>query len=284
MLVTSSIDELRSWLRERRSGRRIGFVPTMGALHDGHMALVEKAQDLSDDVVMSIFVNPTQFGPKEDLSRYPRPIEEDLRRCREAGVAAVFTPQPADMYLDEQLFGFTIAKLADYLCGPSRPGHFEGVVQVVNKLFNIVEPDIAVFGQKDFQQFRILERMVEEFNHGVQMVMHPTVRESDGLAMSSRNRYLSAEERGIASRIHQTLVELETDLRSNPHVQPALAAARDKLQQAGFKIDYIYVVSNHDLQPLETAEGNCVAACAVYLGTTRLIDNRIIDMPATESV
>src|SRR5690606_10859162 len=160
------------------------------------------------DVVMSIFVNPTQFGPNEDLSRYPRPIEEDLRRCREAGVAAVFTPQPTDMYLDEQLFGFTIAKLADYLCGPSRPGHFEGVVQVVNKLFNIVEPDIAVFGQKDFQQFRILERMVEEFNHGVQMVMHPTVRESDGLAMSSRNRYLSAEERGIAPRIHQTLVEL----------------------------------------------------------------------------
>ncbi len=284
MIVTSSIAELRSWLRERRVGRSIGFVPTMGALHDGHLALVAKAKELSDEVVVSIFVNPTQFGPDEDLARYPRPLEADLRRCREAGVAAVFTPEPADLYPQEPLIGFTVTKLADYLCGPSRPGHFEGVVQVVNKLFNIVEPDIAVFGQKDFQQYRILERMVEEFNHGVKMVMHPTVRETDGLAMSSRNRYLSPEHRQMAPLIHQTLRGLEADLRANPAVAPALAAARERLQKAGFKIDYIYVVSNNDLQPLETAEGNCVAACAVYVGTTRLIDNRIIDLPAMESV
>jgi pantoate--beta-alanine ligase len=251
----------------------------MGALHDGHLQLVARSLEIADATVVSIFVNPTQFGPNEDLSRYPRPIDEDLERCRVAGVAAVFLPSPEEMYGPESFIGFRLDRMGDHLCGASRPGHFAGVIQVVNKLFNIVGPDVAIFGQKDYQQYRILERMVEEFNHPVRMVMHPTVRASDGLALSSRNRYLSESERALAPMIFAELGHIANAQRENPHVESALSASKDRLMAAGFKIDYISVVSNNNLQPLITAVGTCVVAMAVYLGTTRLIDNLLVELP-----
>lgn len=278
MLVFRTIAEMRFWLHSRRSlDRSIGFVPTMGALHDGHIALAKRSGELTHDTVVSIFVNPTQFGPNEDLAKYPRPIESDLEKCFDADVAAVFAPDPSEMYDSEPFIRFGIDKLGDHLCGKSRPGHFEGVVQVVNKLFNIVNPNIAVFGQKDYQQFKIIERMVHEFNHGLKMIMHPTVREADGLAMSSRNRYLADDEREKAPMIFAVMKEMELTLRNSPDVAPTIKQAENRLKAAGFKIDYISVVSNTDLQPLDTISGNFVIAVAVYIGTTRLIDNLIID-------
>lgn len=280
MIVIRTIDEMRSWVRhERTQGHIVGFVPTMGALHEGHMQLVSKAAELTSKVVVSIFVNPTQFGPNEDLSRYPRPIEEDLDKCRRAGVAAVFHPDADVMYGHETFIQFELDKMGDHLCGASRPGHFAGVIQVVNKLFNIVQPDVAVFGQKDYQQYRILERMVEEFNHPVRMVMHPTVRADDGLALSSRNRYLSDHDRRLAPSIYSELQEIAVELKKDPSVATAIEPSKKRLMAAGFKIDYISVVSNNDLQPLIRATGTCIVAIAVFLGTTRLIDNLLVELP-----
>ncbi len=280
MIVIRTIDEMRSWVRhERTQGHIVGFVPTMGALHEGHMQLVSKAAELVSRVIVSIFVNPTQFGPNEDLSRYPRPFEEDLDKCRNAGVAAVFHPAVEDMYDRETFIQFELDKMGDHLCGASRPGHFAGVIQVVNKLFNIVQPDVAVFGQKDYQQYRILERMVEEFNHPVRMVMHPTVRADDGLALSSRNRYLSDHDRRLAPSIYSELQEIAVELKKDPSVATAIEPSKKRLMAAGFKIDYISVVSNNDLQPLIRATGTCIVAIAVFLGTTRLIDNLLVELP-----
>jgi len=278
MHVFRTIAEIRFWLQSRKLlDHSIGFVPTMGALHEGHLSLVNHSRELTRDTVVSIFVNPTQFGPNEDLSKYPRPFESDLEKCFDADVAAVFAPDPSEMYDSERFIRFGIDKLGDHLCGKSRPNHFEGVIQVVNKLFNIVNPDIAVFGQKDYQQFKIIEQMVHEFNHGLKMVMHPTVREADGLAISSRNRYLTADEREIAPTIFTVMKEMEATFRTSPDVAPTIKQAENRLKAAGFKIDYISVVSNTDLQPLDTISGNFVIAIAVYLGTTRLIDNIIVD-------
>ncbi len=270
---------MRAWVRSiRTQGHTIGFVPTMGALHEGHLRLVDRSLELADETVVSIFVNPTQFGPNEDLSRYPRPFDDDLEKCRASGVSAVFHPSAEELYGQGSFIGFKLDKMGDHLCGASRPGHFSGVIQVVNKLFNIVQPDIAVFGQKDYQQYRILERMVEEFNHPLSMVMHPTVRAVDGLALSSRNRYLSETERSIAPMIFKELKQIASDVANDPDVHRAVTASKERLMAAGFKIDYISVVSNDDLQPLVTADGTCVVAMAVYLGTTRLIDNMLVDL------
>ena len=270
---------MRSWVRSiRTQGRTVGFVPTMGALHEGHIELAARSIELADHTVVSIFVNPTQFGPNEDLSRYPRPFDEDLEKCRQAGVSAVFHPSALDMYGDGSIIGFKLDKMGDHLCGASRPGHFSGVIQVVNKLFNIVQPDIAVFGQKDYQQYRILEKMVDEFNHPLKIVMHPTVRAADGLALSSRNRYLSEAERSAAPKIFKELKQIASDLADHPDVSHAVSTSKKRLIEAGFKIDYLSVVSNNDLQPLATAHGTCVVAIAVYLGSTRLIDNLLVDL------
>ena len=278
MNVFRTVADMRFWVQSRKSvDMRLGFVPTMGALHSGHLELIQHANELADETVVSIFVNPTQFGPREDLSRYPRPIEEDLEKCLDAGVQAVFLPSPEEMYHGESFIHFHVDKLGDHLCGASRPGHFSGVVQIVNKLFNIVQPDVSVFGQKDYQQYRILERMVEEFNHPVEMVMHPTVRSVDGLALSSRNMYLNDQERVIAPRLYATMLQMAEQLRRNPEVRPSVEQARNTLETEGFKIDYLSVVSQLDLQPVTHINGTCVVACAVYLGSTRLIDNLILE-------
>jgi len=279
LIVVRTIDDMRSWVRSIRAQERtIGFVPTMGALHDGHLQLAKRSKELADETVVSIFVNPTQFGPNEDLSRYPRPFDEDIKKCRDAGVSVVFHPSAIEIYGAGSFIGFKLDKMGDHLCGASRPGHFAGVIQIVNKLFNIVQPDTAIFGQKDYQQYRIMEQMVVEFNHPIKMVMNPTVRATNGLALSSRNRYLSEDELVLAPQIFIELQRIATDLATNPSVETATSASQGRLMAAGFKIDYISVVSNNDLQPLIEAHGTCIVAMAVYLGTTRLIDNLLVEL------
>jgi len=266
----------------RGEGKRIGFVPTMGALHQGHFALMQKAHEFADEVVVSIFVNPTQFGPNEDFDTYPRTFEDDLDHCRRENVSLVFAPEVSEMYVKENYIKFSLRSLGDHLCGASRQGHFDGVIQIVNKLFNIIRPDVAVFGQKDIQQFRILDRMVTEFDHQIEMVMGETVRTADGLALSSRNVYLSNEERLIAPQLHQTLLEIGRKAKLGEITNPpdAIRAYTNELNHSGFKTDYLQIVRWEDLQPAThlQKENKYIIAGAVFLGKTRLIDNVIIEL------
>lgn len=281
MNVLTSISELRIYLDTcRREGKSIGLVPTMGALHRGHTSLVEKARANSDIVVVSIFVNPTQFGPNEDLERYPKPIEEDKRLCEEFGVEVLFLPSAKEMYPSEMNIGFSVGELGNHLCGSSRPGHFSGVVQIVNKLFNMVQPDIAVFGLKDIQQYRILEIMAGEFNHRVKILPGDTVREKSGLAISSRNLYLSDENKLKAPLLYQTLTRL-SKLITEGNVQTfqmERAMAVKELDTAGLRVDYLELVDYERLQPIRTFDQKMpyILAGAVFLGPSRLIDNLII--------
>ncbi len=282
MLVTESIEEIRNtvklWKREKL---KVGFVPTMGALHDGHLALIKQAKKKSDRVVVSIFVNPEQFGPNEDFDHYPRQLEEDLKICRKVRAAAVFTPEVPDMYPGEKFFSISINELNQHMCGASRPGFFEGIVLVVNKLFNIIDPDIAVFGQKDIQQFLIIKQMAREFNLRVKLEMGKIIRANDGLALSSRNAYLSNDERLLAPSLYRSLSYIEKQI-SNGIDKPELLIAHQKneLEAKGFKIDYLNVFSLNNIKPVEKLEkgGNYILAGAVYLGKTRLIDNILLEL------
>lgn len=283
MILTRSIDEVRAALSAaRHGGRRIALVPTMGALHAGHLDLLRRARAEAAVVVLTIFVNPTQFGPNEDLSRYPRPIERDLELARENEVSIVFLPSDATMYPSEPNLSISITNLADHLCGRSRPGHFNGVLQVVNKLFNIIQPDVALFGQKDIQQFRLIETMVDEFNHPIELIRAETIRESDGLALSSRNTYLSPEHRTLAPAIVQQLQHISDRLTSDPSlsVSELCEEAHQALTDIGFKNDYLSVVDYASLTPvLRVERGRAyVIAAAQVLGTTRLIDNVILQL------
>lgn len=283
MILARRIDEVRAALSAaRREGRRIALVPTMGALHAGHLDLVRRAHMEADVVAMSIFVNPTQFGPAEDLSRYPRPLERDLELAEEAGVGLVFHPSEGVMYPTPPALGVSIRGLADHLCGASRPGHFNGVLQVVNKLFNIVQPDVAVFGQKDIQQFRLIETMVAEYDHPIRLIRAETTREADGLALSSRNTYLTPEQRALAPAIHRELTLIAATLTSRPEtpVSELCEASIGRLQAIGFKNDYLSVVDYVSLTPVaRVAAGQThIIAAAQFLGTTRLIDNVIVDL------
>lgn len=282
MLVTGSIEDIRNAVRLwKRQKLRVGFVPTMGALHEGHLALIRSARQQSDRVVVSVFVNPSQFGPNEDFQDYPRNLDADLMLCRKQRVAALFSPDESTIYPSDELFHISVKELADHMCGASRPGFFEGIVQVINKLFNIIEPDVALFGQKDLQQFTILKQMVMEFNHDVEMVMVPVQRESDGLAYSSRNSYLNRDERGIAPMLNKCLTSIESALK-NEMVFPGSVIETQKalLEEKGFKIDYLGVFSRDRLKPVAelTDGGQYVVAGAVYLGKTRLIDNILVNL------
>ncbi len=281
MILARSIDEVRAALSAaRQGGRRIALVPTMGALHAGHLDLLRRARAEAAVVVLTIFVNPTQFGPNEDLSRYPRPLERDLELAKENGVSIVFLPSDTTMYPSEPNLSISIQNLADHLCGRSRPGHFNGVLQVVNKLFNIIQPDVALFGQKDIQQFRLIETMVEEFNHPIELIRAETIREPDGLALSSRNAYLSPEDRAIAPAIFKQLRHLSEQLASDPSrpVGPLCDGGIQALTDIGFKNDYLSVVDYVSLTPVQQLEQGrtYVIAAAQVLGTTRLIDNVIL--------
>jgi len=275
--VCHSINEVREKIREiKTAGNTIGFVPTMGALHEGHISLFSHAAKSSDVLVASIFVNPEQFGPNEDFDRYPRQLEEDLKVCANENISVVFAPSKDEMYDEKKYLQIKIEQLNKHLCGASRPGFFEGILLIVNKLFNIIEPDVAVFGQKDYQQFQIIKQMVREFNHAVDLEMAPIIRANDGLALSSRNTYLSDEQRLIAPSLYRTLSFISDQIKSGVH-KPALLIShqKDELEAKGLEVDYLNVYTSDTLQPVtELTKGEkYLIAGAVYAGETRLIDN-----------
>lgn len=264
----------------RRAGQTVGFVPTMGYLHEGHLSLVRQARAACDYVVASIFVNPLQFGPREDFSRYPRNLERDAAMLRETGCHLLFAPPVAEMYPREMRTFVEPTFLTDHLCGASRPGHFRGVATVVTKLFNIVEPDVAYFGEKDAQQLAVIRRMVADLNMNVTIVGVPTVREADGLAMSSRNAYLSPEERQGARVLSQAL-RLAADLVARGERDAAaVTAAMARLIAAEplARLDYAAAVDADTLQPVARLGGRVLLALAVFFGQTRLIDNITLEV------
>ena len=265
---------------DRKAGRPIGFVPTMGALHEGHYSLMRRARAENDVVVASIFVNPTQFGPNEDLSKYPRPFERDLAGCEKAGVDAVFAPTPDEIYPAGFDTFVTQERLTGVMCGASRPGHFRGVLTVCCKLFNVVAPTVAYFGQKDYQQTRVIERMVADLCMPLRIEVCETVREGDGLAISSRNRYLMPAERADAACLFRALKQAEAMAARG--VADAATIIREMKDTIGkvpsASIDYIVVADPDTLQPLERIAGRAVVALAVKVGSTRLIDNMVVEL------
>lgn len=255
----------------------VSLVPTMGALHAGHLSLLAPARE-ADRLVVSIFVNPTQFGPNEDLQRYPRPLEKDLSLLRERGVDAVFLPSLSEIYPEGYRTFVTVDELSSRLCGASRPGHFRGVATVVLKLFNIVRPHRAVFGQKDAQQTIILRRMVHDLNLDVELVVQPIVRESDGLALSSRNQYLNVEERKAATVLFRSLESANRALlQGQSRADVLLRGVRDLIESEPLaRLDYAELVSTDDLSPLAEVTNHALLVLAVFIGKTRLIDNILL--------
>jgi pantoate--beta-alanine ligase len=282
MKVATTIAEIRAWVkRARTEGKTVGFVPTMGALHVGHVSLMEAAGRSCDAVVVSIFVNPTQFGPGEDFDRYPRPLEKDLELCEKHGVGAVFAPSVAEMYPRENLTWVDVEKLTEGLCGRFRPGHFRGVATVCTKLFNIVGADKAFFGQKDAQQAAVIRRMVADLNLPLEIVVCPTVREPDGLAVSSRNQYLSPQERKDAAVLYRALQKGAELMRAGATDVAEITEEMCRVlrQVAAVRIEYVCLVDADSLRELGQARGRVLAAVAARLGSTRLIDNIVVDIP-----
>jgi len=267
-------------LKLRRKGRTIGFVPTMGYLHEGHLSLMRTAREKCDVLVVSIFVNPSQFGPNEDLDAYPRDFERDEAMCRDEGVDIVFYPEPGTMYPANASVWVDETTLSKVLCGASRPGHFRGVCTVVAKLFNLVQPDLAVFGEKDAQQLRIIERMVRDLNFPVQIIRGPIVREADGLAMSSRNKYLSDSQRTDALCLQRALGRAKELVRDGERSAMVIRRAMCDLidQVPGAIIDYLEFVDDERLEPVDRLEGATLVALAVKFGAIRLIDNSILEV------
>jgi len=274
--VADTVARVRAWREERRlAGQRVGFVPTMGALHRGHGRLIEVAREHSDAVVVSIFVNPLQFDRKDDLDRYPRTLDADLRICNELGVDCVFAPAVNDMYPVEPLCTVTVKRITDNLCGRFRPGHFDGVATVVSKLFDIVQPDNAYFGEKDAQQLAVIRRLVIDLNMPIEIVGVETVREDDGLAMSSRNTRLTPEERSKAIVLYRALREagrIIAEGERDARVVERRAAAVIP-SDASLRLEYLDVVDPVELQPVDTIAGTVLVAGALWVGHTRLIDN-----------
>ncbi len=276
MQVFRTPAELSGWTETaRRQGRRVGLVPTMGYLHRGHLSLVEACRGRADCTAVSIFVNPTQFGPTEDLARYPRDLEGDLHKCREAGVDAVFAPDAGAMYPAGHRTFVEVTRLQDGLCGARRPGHFRGVATVVTQLFALARPHVAVFGEKDWQQLQILRRLAVDLHLGVEVVGMPIVREADGLALSSRNAYLSAAERARALALSRGLRAAQARWAAGERGAEALrGAVRAELGAAEVREDYVELVEPATLEPLERAgTPDARLLVAGFVGTTRLIDN-----------
>ena len=281
MIVAHTIDAVRQAVNEARSrGLSIGLVPTMGALHAGHISLIRSARQETGFVAVSIFVNPTQFGPTEDLERYPRPLTQDLRLCEEHKVDLVFVPEAGAMYPLEFRTAVGVQELQDMLCGASRPGHFRGVATVVLKLFNIVQPDFAYFGQKDAQQARIIRQMVEDLNFPIRLRVCPTVREPDGLALSSRNQYLNPAQRESAKVLYQALELARKQVERGERDAAVLCEILTSRIAAtpGAVLSYAAVVDADTLRPLIRLKGEVLVALAVKFGTTRLIDNILLNI------
>ena len=278
MKIVSTVEEVRKQIKEwKMQGQSIGFVPTMGYLHEGHKSLMDSARKENDRVVVSIFVNPMQFGPAEDLADYPRDLEHDTKICESAGTDLIFHPEPEEMYDGDFCSFVDMSVLTEGLCGKTRPVHFRGVCTVVTKLFNIVTPDRAYFGQKDGQQLAVIRRMVRDLNMDICIVGCPIVREEDGLAKSSRNTYLSPEERKAALVLSQA-VRLGAELaKTEKDAKKVVLAMKDKIQTEPLaRIDYVEAVDALSMQPVKTLEGGCMLAMAVYIGKTRLIDNVLV--------
>lgn len=279
MKICKTIDETRSAAREaRRAGKRLGFVPTMGAVHEGHLSLVRAAKSVCDVVAVSIFVNPLQFGPTEDLAKYPRTFERDRGLLEKEGVDILFVPAPDEMYPAGAITYVTVEALSNKLCGRSRPGHFRGVSTVVAKLFHIVEPDVAFFGQKDAAQSTIIRRMVQDLNLAIDIVVCPIVREPDGLAMSSRNAYLDSQQRKTALVLHRSLMEIKNRFDRGERSAANLIASGKKLlsKEVGVRLDYLEIVDPSTLDPVAQVTNRTLVAVAAVVGNTRLIDNIIL--------
>ena len=275
MQIIRQLSALRERTRLiREGGKTIALVPTMGALHKGHMALVELAKRQADHVIVSLFVNPRQFGPNEDLAKYPRSEEADAARLAEAGVTVLWMPPVSEIYPEGFATSVLVAGLGDVLCGAARPGHFEGVATIVAKLFNQIRPDVAIFGEKDWQQLVIIRRMVRDLDMEVELVGMPILRDADGLALSSRNAYLSEAERRAALTLPQALQQAAAEIEGGADIAGALAAARERLLSAGFgSVDYVALVDAGSLEPLEALDREARLLGAARIGTTRLIDN-----------
>ena len=263
----------------RQAGQKIALVPTMGALHEGHLRLMDHGRGLADLLVVSIFVNPLQFGPKEDFAKYPRDLEKDARLTGSRGVDVIFSPEAGDFYPPFFQTYVTVEKITQNLCGASRPGHFRGVTTVVSKLFHIVKPHVAIFGQKDYQQWMAIRQMVEDLNMDIEIVGYPIVRETDGLAMSSRNAYLSPEERISALCLWSSLKEAQALFKKGENkVEVLLDRVRDRIrEQPGTRIDYVKIIHPTTLEELTVIEDRAVLALAVFVGSTRLIDNCLLE-------
>jgi pantoate--beta-alanine ligase len=282
MKICKTIDDMRAASRSaRRAGKRLGFVPTMGALHEGHLSLVRAAKAKCNVVAVSIFVNPLQFGPSEDLAKYPRTFGRDAELLEKEAVDILFVPASEEMYPAGAVTYVTVEALSEKLCGKSRPGHFRGVTTVVAKLFHIVEPDLAFFGQKDSAQTTIIRRMVRDLNLPVEIVVCPIVREPDGLAMSSRNAYLSPQERKSALVLHRSLTEVESRFDQGERVAIKLIAVGEQVlaQEPAVRLDYFEIVDPSTLDPTQELTSSALVAIAAFVGNTRLIDNILLPKP-----
>ena len=279
MKVISSIQQMQAWSRGiHRKGKSIGFVPTMGYLHQGHLSLMRKARNDNDYLVISIFVNPAQFGPREDFKKYPRNFSRDKKLAKACNVEVIFHPQAKDMYPQENKAFVEVEKLSNVLCGALRPGHFRSVSTVVLKLFNIVQPDIAYFGQKDAQQAIIIRRMVEDLNLSIKVKTLPIIREKDGLAMSSRNTYLNRQQRRNATILYKSLQTAVGMIQSGYKDPRKIVAQMRKMikSKRGIRLDYIKIANARNLAEVEKIKGRLLIAVAVFFGKTRLIDNVIV--------
>jgi pantoate--beta-alanine ligase len=280
MKIIKEIHEMQTRAEEtRRSGKKIALVPTMGALHEGHLSLIDYGREKADLLVVSIFVNPIQFGPKEDFGTYPRDLEKDSQLTEKRGVDIIFSPEAESFYPGSFQTYVTVDQLAQQLCGAARPGHFRGVTTVVCKLFHIVKPHLAIFGQKDFQQLIIIQRMVQDLNMDIKVIGRPTVREADGLAMSSRNRYLSKEERISARSLSRALTEAQTlFLKGERKTEVLLDRVVGLIgRQPNTRIDYAKICHPRTLEELTVVRDKGVLALAVWIGSTRLIDNCLLE-------
>ena len=279
MKIVGAVKEVREQVKEwKKQGLSVGFVPTMGYLHEGHKSLMDAARKGNDKVVVSIFVNPMQFGPTEDLATYPRDLDHDAALCESAGVDLIFHPEAEEMYEKDFCSFVDMTGLTEGLCGKTRPIHFRGVCTVVNKLFNIVTPDHAYFGQKDGQQLAVIKRMVRDLNMDIEIVGCPIVREEDGLAKSSRNTYLSSEERKAALILSKTVALGKELAKTEKDANKVVEAMKKNIETEPLaKIDYVEAVDALSMAPVEKLEGTCMLAMAVYIGKTRLIDNTLIN-------
>lgn len=279
MKIVGTVKEVREQVKEwKKQGLSVGFVPTMGYLHEGHKSLMDAARKGNDKVVVSIFVNPMQFGPTEDLATYPRDLDHDAALCESAGVDLIFHPEAEEMYEKDFCSFVDMTGLTEGLCGKTRPIHFRGVCTVVNKLFNIVTPDHAYFGQKDGQQLAVIKRMVRDLNMDIEIVGCPIVREEDGLAKSSRNTYLSPEERKAALILSKTVALGKELAKTEKDANKVVEAMKKNIETEPLaKIDYVEAVDTLSMAPVEKLEGACMLAMAVYIGKTRLIDNTLIN-------